>query len=361
MRNLHFFLCCAILLGCHPAPEDSSPPLTDTQQDTDDPSTCDPAGDHIDVSQLIQAQDWIATERNFIDSFQVQHCGQDIVTGYYNDYDAETLHELQSATKTYSAMLVGIAIDHGHIAGVWQPLSELLPDHAHLLTGEKADITLEHALTMTTGLRWVDFGVDNSFDRIDQASDSVEFILSEPLDSSPGQTFFYNTGSSHLLSAIVQATTGMSAADYAEQQLFGPLGIQCYTWPALDDGVNQGGWGMEMLPADFAKLGQLMLDEGVWDGERVVSQAFIDAATAPQVDNGYGGSYGYQMWIETNLFDEDDLAAARGYGGQDCFVLEELDMVATFTGDIMHPAEMAEDVASIMNSWVFPSHVGDRH
>jgi len=361
LRKHHFFLGCTILLGCHPTPVDSSPPLTDTQQDTAEPSTCDPDGDHIDASLLDLAQDWIASERNFIDSFQVRHCGQDVVTRYYNGYDAETLHELQSATKTYSAVLVGIAIDQGHIAGVQQPLAELLPDHAHLLTGQKSDLTLEHALTMTTGLHWVDFGVDNSFDRIAQASDSVAFILGEPLDSSPGQTFFYNTGSSHLLSAIVQATTGMNAAAYAEEQLFEPLGIQRYTWPALADGVNQGGWGMEMLPADFAKLGQLMLDEGVWEGERLVSQAFIDAATAPQVDNGYGGSYGYQMWIETNMFDEDDLAAARGYGGQDCFVLEGLDMVAAFTGDIMHPAEMAEDVVAIMNSWVFPSHVGNRH
>ena len=329
--------------------------------DTEDPPACDPDGDHIDEVLLANALTWIDDHPNYIDSFIVSHCNEIQAEAYYRGYDAATLHDLQSATKTFTAVLIGIAIDQGMIGGVEQPLSELLPDYAHLLTDDKAAITLEHVLTMTTGLRWVDFGIGNSFDRIAAASDSVAFILDEPLETTPGEVFFYNTGSSHLLSAIVHYNAGMSTAEYADQHLFEPLGVGDYTWPALLDGVNQGGWGIHVRPRDFLKLGQLLLDGGAWDGQQVVSEWFVDAATAYQVATEYGGGYGYQMWIETQLFDVDDIAGARGWGGQDCLVLDDLDVVVVFTGDIAYPYEMAEHVPYLVNDYVIPAHVGPDH
>jgi CubicO group peptidase (beta-lactamase class C family) len=360
-------LCAALALAaCTPDPGDTAPPGDstpghDTGDTTPQPDACDPDGDHIDQGSLDAALAWIDDNPNHIDSFAVAHCGQTLVATTYNGYEPATLHDLQSATKSYSAVLVGIAIDQGLISGVDQPIAELLPDHAHLLEGDKALITVEHLLTMSSGLAWTDFGPGNSFDRIAAAEDSVAFILGEPLETTPGEVFFYNTGSSHLLSAIVHNNSGMSTAAYAEQQLFEPQDITAYTWPTTLDGIAQGGWGMTMTPGDFAKLGQLLLDEGRQDDAQLVSQAFVDAATAPQVDNGMGGSYGYQLWIETNLFEVEDLAAARGYGGQDCFVLEELDMVVTFTGDIRYPADMAQDVVTLMNDFVLPAHAEGAH
>lgn len=362
-----FSLCATLALAaCTPDPGDSAPdedsaPGHETGDTEGQPDACDPDGDHIDMAKLDAALAWIDDNPNFIDSFAVAHCGQTLVASTYNGYEAATLHDLQSATKSYSAVLVGIAIDQGLIAGVDQPIAELLPDHAHLLEGDKALITVEHLLTMSSGLAWTDFGPGNSFDRIGAAEDSVAFILGEPLETSPGQVFFYNTGSSHLLSAIVHTNAGMGTAAYAEQQLFGPLDIDATTWDTTLDGIPQGGWGMSMAPGDFAKLGQLLLDEGRWGDQQIVSEAFVDAATAPQLDNGMGGSYGYQLWIETNLFEVEDLAAARGYGGQDCFVLEALDMVVTFNGDIRYPAEMAQDVVTLMNEYVLPAHGGATH
>ncbi len=345
------------LAGCTPEPGDSAPDSA-TPQDSDPPvADCDPDGVELDLGALQGALTWMQENPNYIDSLQVHHCGERVLEHYANGYDADTLHELQSATKTYSAVLVGIAMDQGLIEGVDQPIADLLPAHADLLEGDKADITLEHLLTMTSGLAWQDFGLGNSFDRIAAADDSVAFVLGEPLESTPGEVFHYNTGSSHLLSAIVQQVSGMGAVDYATEHLFGPLGVGEVVWPALSDGVNQGGWGMYMLPGDFAKLGQMLLDEGHWAGEPVLSQGFVDAATAPQVETDYGGWYGYQTWIETNMFAIDDIAAARGYGGQDCFVLEDLDMVVTFTGDIRYPGEMAQDVVTLMNEHIMPAHI----
>ncbi len=307
---------------------------------------------------LDEAVAWIEANSEPTDSFIVSHCGQTLVSTYQNGFDADMLHELQSATKTFSAVLVGIALDQGLIESVDQPLVELLPDYADLLTGEKAEITLRHVLTMTTGLRWVDFGANNSFVQIGAAEDSVVYVLEQPLLAAPGETFFYNTGSSHLLSAIIHHNSGMTTAEFAEAHLFEPLGIEAYQWPALRDGVQQGGWGMYMKPADFLKFGELLLNGGRWQGEQVVSRAFVDDATAFLVPNGMGGGYGYQMWIDTNTFDVDDIAGARGYGGQDCLVMAELGLVVVFTGDIIAPAQMAQDVATVVNRFVIPAYTG---
>jgi len=329
----------------------------DDDDSAGDPPIEDPcAGDVLDPERIDGALAWIDENPNPIDSFLVQHCNERVTESYYNGFDAGTPHELQSATKTFTAALIGIAIDQGLVAGVEQPIAELLPEYAGLLTGDKALITVEHALTMTTGLRWVDFGVNNSFERIADAEDSVAFVLGEPLDSQPGETFFYNTGSSHLLSAIIHHNAGMTTAEYAELYLFEPLEIGDYQWPALQDGVHQGGWGMTMRPGDFLKLGQLFLDEGLWEGQQLISQHYVDEATSYRVSNHMGGGYGYQMWIDTNTFDVDDIAGARGYGGQDCLVLEDLHMVVVFTGSIAYPAEMAADVTTLMNEYVIPSH-----
>jgi CubicO group peptidase (beta-lactamase class C family) len=336
-------------LACAPSEEeapDDEPPVADPRE----------ACDEIDPVALQRAVDWIESNPNGIDSFQVHHCGEPLVEQYYNGYTGSTRHELQSATKSYTAVLVGIAIDQGLIRDVDQPIVELLPAYAGLLTDEKAGITVAHLLTMTSGLAWTDFGARNSFERIAAAEDSVAFILAEPLVTSPGEAFFYNTGSSHLLSAIVHYNAGMATAAYADRHLFGPLGVEDVVWPALRDGVSQGGWGMEARPSDFAKLGQLLLDEGVWRGERIVSEAFVDAATTPHVATDHGGGYGYPMWIQTDWFDVQDVAAARGYGGQDCFVLEDLHLVATFTGDITKPNQMAVDVTNLMNDDILAAH-----
>ena len=323
---------------------------TPTASDGGAAATC---GTWVDVEALEAAAGWIEDGDVAIDSFSVHHCGTLQVEGYWNGYASTTPHELQSATKSYAGVLTGLLVGDG-VVGLDQPVVELLPAYEELFVGEKAEITVRHLLTMTSGLSWQDFGTLNSFDRIRAAEDSVAFVLGEPLDASPGEVFHYNTGSSHLLSAVVQAQTGDALA-FAESRLFGPLGIDDWVWPVLADGVPQGGWGMELVPSDFAKLGQLLLDEGRWEGEQVLPADFVEAATSWQVETEYGGGYGFQLWVQTEWFEVDDIAAARGYGGQDCFVLEGQDAVVTFTGDIDYPDEMAADVLELMNEHVLPA------
>jgi CubicO group peptidase (beta-lactamase class C family) len=322
----------------------------------DSETTC--PNSSINVSKLKEGKEWIDRNDTNIHSFLVNYCGTTVMEDYYIGYDSIMPHDLQSATKTVSSMLIGVALKEGYIKSIDQPLSELLPNYSHLLTGDKADINLRQVLNMTTGLKWVDFQKGNSFDLIAAASDSVEFILAEPLLSKPGEKFAYNTGSSHLLSAVISVNTGMSALEYANKKLFTPLKMQDYEWDAFKDGTNLGGWGLYMRPRDMIKLGQLILDDGRWNGQQLIDESYIDEATRFQVstDNGPGGSgYGFQMWI-TKAEGVDVVAAAMGYGGQIIYVLDKLDIVAVFTASVETPMQNLEHINHVFSAYVVPAY-----
>ena len=309
-----------------------------------------------DQEALKAAKKWMDDKHTFIDSMLVQHCGKRIFEDYRRGYDSIMPHDIQSSTKTYTMLLIGVLIEQGKIESVDVPLRDLLPEYASMLEGDKAKITLHHVLTMTTGLQWRDFGKGNSFEKIIAAKDSVKYILSEPLITPPGETFFYNTGSSHLLSAIVTAITGKSAFDFGKEVLFEPLEMMDYEWDSFPDGLSLGGWGLYTRPRDMMKIGQLILDDGRWNGKQLINARFLEAATTQQIDTkgGIGGrGYGYQMWIP-NGFNKTDLAAALGYGGQSIFVFDDLDLVVVFTASVEKPLENAKAQAYILSEFVVP-------
>jgi len=355
MKASLIFVCTLLMTACaaHGASLNSAA-TAPAESSSNGDAVC--AAVSVDLEKLAKAKAWIAKKTNYIDSFLVQHCGELVVEEYYRGFDAGKRHQLQSATKTFTGALIGIALKQGVIDSLDQPIAQLLPEHAHLLTGSKAQITVRHLLMMMSGLKWVDFDTGNSFDGMAAAAaDSVAYILGEPMVSEPGETFFYNTGSSHLLSAIIHYNSGMTTAQYAEKNLFGPLGIEDYEWRAHPDGINQGGWRLFLRPRDMVKFGQLYLDEGAWKGEQIIDADYIAAATAFQVQTYYGSGYGFQMWIETD-FGTKDVAGARGWGGQDIFVLDELGSVVTFNGSINHPGDMNADVKRLMKDFIIPAH-----
>lgn len=316
------------------------------------------ASESPDLSRLDSAKRFLDEEGGQIHSMIVQHCGRRVFEDYRLGFDSIMPHDLQSATKTYSMLLIGVLIEHGDIESVDTPLKKLLPDYAHLLSGEKADITLRHVLSMTSGLAWRDFGKGNSFEKIIAAEDTVEFVLSEPLKTKPGETFFYNTGSSHLLSAIITEQSGMSAFEFAKETLFEPLEMMDYEWDEFADGLSLGGWGLYSRPRDMAKVGQLILDGGAWEGRQIVNADFVDDARRQQTETGAGvggGGYGYQMWIPDG-FSKTQVAAALGFGGQSIYVFGDLDLVVVFTASVEKPQENAALQARVLSQFVVPQY-----
>ncbi len=311
-----------------------------------------------DHELLWQADAWLNDTVEVLDTVILEHCGEVVFERYYNGFDAETAHDMQSSTKTFTGLLTGIAIDRGMIKSIDQPIAELLPKQRDLLEGEKARITVRHLLEMTTGLKWVDFGAERSFDRQARAADSAAFILGEPLVSSPGETYFYNTGSSHLLSAIIHNNVAGTTAQFAEKFLFGPLGFEGVVWNRHGDGVNEGGWQLYLRPIDALKFGRLLLNRGQWEGEQLVSAAFIDAATSYLHQTEFGGAgYGYQMWHVPDL-GSNDLAGARGWGGQNILVAADLNAVIVTNGDILQNPQVSQTVERLLGEFLIPALQG---
>jgi hypothetical protein len=168
----------------------------------------------------------------------------------------------------------------------------------------------------------------------------VQGFLAQPVKHAPGTHFLYNTGASYMLSAIVQKLNGRRMIDYLQPRLFAPLGITGPRWETSPQGIDVGGWGLSITTADIAAFGQLYLQRGMWQGARIVPETWVDAATAPQVDNSpaynpdWGQGYGYQFWRCRH-----DAYRGDGAFGQYCVVMPDQDAVLAITSglDDMQP------------------------
>ncbi len=223
-----------------------------------------------------------------------------IVDEYYQDgYDQNSLYRLNSATKSFTSALIGIAIDQGYIGSVEDPLSDYLPQVLAQSDTRKQQITLKHLLTHTSGLEWYEWGNGyTNWSEFQSAPNWVDYILGRTLIYTPGTQFAYSTGNTHLLTAALEAATGMSAQEYARINLFEPLGITNFQWDTDPQGITDGGNGLHLSTRDAARFGLLFLQNGQWQGEQIVPAEWV--ATSTTIQNGGAGdgtgSYCYQWW-----------------------------------------------------------------
>lgn len=243
-------------------------------------------------------------------------------------HQGRDVHSLQSVTKSITATLIGIAIARGDIAGVGEPLLPFLAKYD--VSGVEAglqDATLEDVLTMRTGIEWheTDRPMDdtNTTIQLERASDWVQFTLNQPMESKPGERWVYNSGGSQLMSAVIRHATGRTMDLYAEEHLFGPLGIADYHWKITDAGLPDALGGLYLEAEDLAKVGYLYLRDGLWEGARLLPDRWVESATAKLVAEP---AYGYQWW-RPDPFGEV-VWAGQGFGGQFLLVLPEHDIVA---------------------------------
>ena len=245
------------------------------------------------------------------------------------NFDAATKHDLRSITKSVTALILGIEIGKGKIAGVDRPVLPQLPAYAELRTPEKDRITLRHFLTMSQGLAWNQDPADSSEDQMDSAPDPVRYVLAQPVEAPPGMVYNYSSGSANVIAALLRKATGRTLDALARADLFEPLGITDVEWLRFPSGDPEPAWGLRMRPRDLAKIGQLVLDHGVWNDKQVVPADWITAATAPQIDAPGLNSYGYQFWLGRSLWHEREIGwvAGMGKGGQRLFIVPTLDLV----------------------------------
>jgi len=251
-------------------------------------------------------------------------------------FDADTLHNIKSATKSVASLALGIAIDRGLIRSLNEPIFSFFPELSDLRSPEKERIQLVHALTMTMGLKWVEAIPSNEGDndevRMHIASDPCRYVLALPATAPPGQEYFYNTGALTLVSAIVRKATGRTLDEFARETLFQPLGITNVEWVRVKRDSDAGG-GLRLRPRDMAKIGQLVLAGGRWNDSQIVSKAWIETSTAPKVEATGGQFYGYLWFLGRSLLNGREVhwAGALGRGGQSIRVVPELNLVVVVT------------------------------
>ena len=273
--------------------------------------------------------------------------------GELTDFDPEELHNQASVTKSFTSTLIGIAIDKGFINGVDDKLFNYFPEYAHLADDRKNSITIEHLLTMTAGLEWN--GLDVPINTRDPANDvlqlflvddPLEFILSKPMVSEPGTDWYYNGGATVLLGEILRRASGQGMDAFAEQHLFGPLGITEYDWFFIQPDLIYASGNLRMRPRDMAKLGQLFLNEGKWTGEQIVSEQWIEDAVETHSIPRWADGYGYQWWIESSVSGSHSYNSfyASGWGGQRILVFPQLDMVIVLTGGNYTRADSIKEI-----------------
>jgi len=292
-----------------------------------------------------------------IDSVTVVRNGYVVLDTVVYPFPEETPHIIHSCTKSIVGTLIGIAVDEGLLAGVDTPVVEILAAAAPQSVNDlKASMTVEHLLTMSTGLECRDSYLYDWRGMVEmQASDDwTEHVLGLPMAEAPGARFEYCNGSSFLLSAVLSEVTGRPASEYASDVLFEPLGISDFTWPASPGGVTIG-WGELLLPpSDMAKIGYLYLRGGQWDSEQLVPRAWIDAATSGQINAGtLSDAYGYQWWV-----DDAGYMMAQGYGGQYIVVVPDDDLVVTFSSGLVGESHSMPEELTV--EYVLPAVSSDQ-
>lgn len=315
---------------------------------------CAPAVDMTDEGALPRAKATTELDKAFgeylaaveaagqdLHSIMIVKDGKVVKEHWMGEGAPDKLHILNSVSKTFTSTAVGLAIAEGRLS-LSDKVVDLFPEK---LPAEVSDnlkkVEVRHLLTMSGG-----HDTEPSRRTMPEGADWVEAFLAHPFDHEPGTYFWYNNMGTYMLSAIVQKVTGEKVIDYLTPRLFEPLAIEGATWQESPQGINVGGWGLYLKTEDLAKMGQLILRRGEWNGKQIVPAEWIDEMTTAHIDSRPAGmrpeqitfkaedsdwlqGYGYQMWRCRH-----GAVRADGANGQYIIVMPEQNVVIAMTANI---------------------------
>lgn len=311
-----------------------------------------------------------------VTSVLVARDGRLNVERYYGDGGREVLNDIRSASKTFTSMLVGMAIADGKLPGIDAKIANWFEDKQPWANPDprKNDITIQDLLTMSSVMEcndWNQFSRGNE-ERMYLIEDWEQFFWNLPVRGIPpwedkpgdrpyGRAFSYCTAGAFMLGALVERATGRQLEDYAAEKLFHPLGIDKLTWPVSPLGIAQGGGGIHIRSRDMLKLGQLALQKGRWGKKQLLPKGWIDESWQPRAriqgqDSGLV-DYGYLWWIFHFKVAGEDLVAyaASGNGGNYIFVVPSRGLVTVVTSTAYNTSYMHQQAQSILTDYVLPA------
>lgn len=284
-------------------------------------------------------------------------------------FGPDTLHDIRSVTKSIVGLLYGIALARGRVPGPDQPIVAQFPEYADLAADpERGRLTIRHALTMTLAMEWNEnlpyTDPANSEIAMEQASDRYRFILDRPILGQPGKGWIYSGGAVALLGKIIERGTGKRLPDFAKEALFSPLGIDAMEWIHGLDGEASAASGLRLSPRALARIGQMILQGGAWEGRSIVPKSWLDESFQPaaMVDIGWPGMrYGYLWYVgeeaitqKTGTYGERFITAI-GNGGQRLFVFPGFDFVLAITAGNYNSPEQWRAPSAVLYEVFLPS------
>jgi CubicO group peptidase (beta-lactamase class C family) len=321
-------------------------------------TTSTPAAENMDGAKLLDAL--TSVQKNAypkVDSIVVVRNGRLIAEGYFNGFGREILHDFRSASKSTTSALIGIAIAQG-VLSVDERLGDFYRLDEHLNPDpRKANIRIFDLLNMSSGLTCDDWNPNSigNEQRMYFSPDWIAFTLDLPMAANPGERSSYCSAGAVLLGDILSMRTGMALDDYANTYLLQPLGIEKALWRRSPDGRATGGGGMRLRPRDAAKFGQLYLDGGVWQGERIVPQAWVDESRRSFTtlnDDGYGLLWWKHSFVVRG--ETEEAFSADGNGGNFIFVLPDEKLVVVFTGS-NYDSDLTQQPLEILAQRIIPA------
>lgn len=321
MNRLVFLLILIPLLGLNACKS------THTGDSVNKPGYSTPEAQGISSRAILQFVKALEKEQpNAIHSLLLRRHGKIVAEGWWAPYTAASPHLLWSLSKSFTSTAIGMAQDEGLLSIDDQVIAFFPEDAPEDPSANLEAMRIRDLLKMNTGHMH-----EPSF-RDMQTDNWVEAFLSHPVEFKPGTHFVYNSMATYMCSAIITRVTGLSTLEFLRSRLFEPLGIENPTWETDPRGISVGGWGLSVTTEDISKLGQLYLQKGRWEGQQIISEAWVEEATGYQTSNGsnpesdWEQGYGYQFWqCRHNAYRGD------GAFGQYCIVMPEQDAVLAIT------------------------------
>jgi Tol biopolymer transport system component/CubicO group peptidase (beta-lactamase class C family) len=314
--------------------------------------TGSPSDAGLDPALLDRAAENAALSPEVRSLLVVRH-GKLVYERYFNGSDPSLANNVASVSKSILSLATGIAIEDGLLA-LDTPIGELLPAE---VVGEHGDLTIEQLLTMSAGLELRDPEYD-----YDGGDSFVKAVLARPSAVPAGTEFAYSTGLTQVLATVLTKVAGTTLCRYVTDRLLAPLGIDVEQWWIEPEGVDAGGHSVFITPREIARIGQLVLQDGTWDGRQLVPKAWLDLTLAERWDLGCRGvrpvhfGYGYLWWpldVDGHL-----VWQASGYGSQQLWIVPDMDLVVVMTHDaasVGDPARQEVNDYELVRTAIFPN------